>query len=97
MIKVKYNDNYVKISGHARFADYGNDIVCASVSSIVYTTINGIYSFSKDTIKVEDNKDLIIRIVKNDYETITLINNMLTLLDELSKQYPKNIKISKGE
>ena len=97
MIKVKYNDNYVKITGHAGFADYGNDIVCASVSSIVYTTINGIYSFSKDTIKVEDNKDLIIKIVKNDYETITLINNMLTLLDELSKQYPKNIKISKGE
>lgn len=97
MIKVKYNDNYVKITGHAGFADYGNDIVCASVSSIVYTTINGIYSFSKNTIIVEDNKDLIIKIVKNDYETITLINNMLTLLDELSKQYPKNIKISKGE
>ena len=42
MIKVNYNDKSIKVSGHANFNTYGNDIVCASVSSIIYTTINGI-------------------------------------------------------
>lgn len=97
MIKVDYNTKKIKISGHANFADYGNDIVCASVSSIVYTTINAIFNISKDSIKVEDNKVLIIEILKDEEITNKLINNMLDLLKELAIQYPKNIKISKGE
>ena len=39
MIKINYeiSNNIikkVKIKGHANYADYGNDIVCASISSI---------------------------------------------------------------
>ena len=42
MIKVDIKKNHINISGHALFDDYGKDIVCASVSSIVITSINGI-------------------------------------------------------
>lgn len=97
MIKVKYNDDIIKISGHANFDNFGKDIVCASVSSIVYTTINAILNFNSKAIKYDDNKDIIINIIKKDEITRKLIDNMLTLLEELHKQYPDNIKISKGE
>lgn len=97
MIKVVYNDNLIKISGHADYADYGKDIVCASVSSICYTTINGILNIDKNAIKYTDGKVLTIEILKNDDIVNKLINNMITLLKELAKEYPKNIKISKGE
>ena len=43
MIKVDLTkENVITISGHANYDDKGKDIVCASVSSIVITTINAI-------------------------------------------------------
>ena len=47
MIKViitKKNDDIIKVecSGHAEFADYGKDIVCAGVSSITQTALIGL-------------------------------------------------------
>jgi uncharacterized protein YsxB (DUF464 family) len=97
MIKVYYNNETIKVDGHANFADYGRDIVCASVSSIIYTTINGILNINNKSIQVIDDKSLIINIISNDDVTMKLIDNMITLLKELEQQYPKNIKISKGE
>ena len=97
MIKVNYNDECIKVSGHANFNTYGKDIVCASVSSIIYTTINGILNIDSESISYKDNEVLEINILKNDDITKKLINNMLDLLKELERQYPKNLKISKGE
>jgi hypothetical protein len=97
MIKVNINKNKIIISGHANFDNVGKDIVCASVSSIIYTSINAILSINENAIKFEDKKDLIIEIISNDNITKKLIENMILLLKELEKEYPKNIKISKGE
>lgn len=97
MIKVNYNDKIIKISGHADFNDYGKDIVCASVSSIVFTTINGILNINENAVKYSDNKALVIEILSTDDITTKLINSMIDLLRNLEEQYPKNIKISKGE
>ena len=52
MIKVEVSKNMISIKGHANFGDYGSDIVCASVSSTVLTTINAIMSICTDTISV---------------------------------------------
>ena len=62
MIKVEVNKNFIKISGHANFDNYGKDIVCASVSSIIYTTINGILNINNTAINYTDGKDLTIEI-----------------------------------
>ena len=97
MIKVNYNDKVIKISGHAGFDEYGKDIVCASVSSIVYTTVNGVLNINEGAINFIDDKELVIEIISDDSITNKLINSMLDLLKDLEKQYPKNIKISKGE
>ena len=97
MIKVIYNKKFIKISGHANYNKYNQDIVCASVSSIVYTTINGILNIKSDAIRFKDEKDMVIEIINNDEITKILLDNMLSLLMELALQYPKNIKISKGE
>lgn len=97
MIKINYNDDCIKISGHANFDEVGKDIVCASVSSIIYTTINAILSIDKNAIKFNDDNIMTIEIILKDNITLKLIDNMLTLIKELERQYPKNIKISKGE
>lgn len=98
MIKINQNKNCITISGHAGFADYGKDIVCASVSSIIYTTVNGILNLNSNAISFNDNGKLItIDILLDDDITLKLIDNMMSLLEELEKDYPENLKISKGE
>ena len=65
MIKVEFRKDNIIVSGHANYKEYGNDIVCASVSSIIYTTINGILNINKEAIKFTDNDILEINILRN--------------------------------
>lgn len=94
MIKVEIENNKIEIKGHANYDDYGKDIVCASVSSIVITTINAIIEFDLESIYYEDlNNRILIEKLKDDDITNKLINNMIELLEELEKSYKDNIKI----
>ena len=99
MIKVEIirnNNNIKKISilGHAMYDEYGKDIVCASVSTLVISTINNILSINDKTIKVEqDNSKVIIEYTLKDKIIDILINNMISNLNTLANNYPKNIKI----
>lgn len=94
MIKIEIENNKIEIKGHANYDDYGKDIVCASVSSIVITTINAIIEFDPESIYYEDlNNRILIEKLKDDDITNKLINNMIELLEELEKSYKDNIKI----
>ena len=94
MIKVKVGKKNISILGHANYDDYGKDIVCASVSSIVMCSVEAIANFDTDAIDIKQSKDeLDIIINKDDNITEKLVNNMLNCLKELEKKYPKNIKI----
>ena len=94
MIKVEIENNKIEIKGHANYDDYGKDIVCASVSSIVITTINAILEFDPESIYYEDlNNRILIEKLKDDDITNKLINNMIELLEELEKSYKDNRKI----
>ena len=99
MIKVevvKDNNLYLKVSilGHAMYDEYGKDIVCSAVSSIVTTTVNGILALDKDSLNYEVNKEgLFITNISNDNTIQILINNMVSLLKELEDEYPTNIKV----
>ena len=55
MIKVNVTNNNglvekISIKGHAMYDDYGKDIVCASVSTMVITTVNAISRFEQNDI-----------------------------------------------
>ena len=94
-VNIKENNNKIEritIKGHALYDDLGKDIVCASVSSIVITTVNAIESISKDSIKC-DEKIFEINVLKDDETVQKLLINMINLLKELSEEYPKNIKV----
>lgn len=98
MVKVfvkKENSNIKEIlfKGHALYSDYGKDIVCAAISSIVITTVNGILSIDKEAISYIEKPDLVIKINNNSFVCDKLIENMLNLLKELEHDYPKNIEI----
>ena len=97
MIKIQFKENLITISGHANYSD-GNDIVCASVSSIMYTTVNALLRLDENSIKYTDNKDkVIIEVLKHNDVIDMLITNMMSLFNQLELDYPKNVKIYKEE
>ncbi|MBR2708023.1 MAG: ribosomal-processing cysteine protease Prp [Bacilli bacterium] len=94
MIKVVKKGNHIDIKGHALFDKYGKDIVCAAVSSIVITTVNGILSIDEGSIKCIGSSGYVsIDIIKDDSVVNALISNMINLLKELEEQYKKNIQV----
>ncbi len=96
-IKIDYQQEKIKkitITGHAEYEKKGKDIVCAAVSSIVITTVNGLLRINEKTIDYKQEEDLMqIIIVKNDEITDKLLVNLIELLFELQDQYPKNLEI----
>lgn len=94
MIKVKKSENQITITGHAGYAEFGHDIVCASVTSIAITTINAIIRIDREAIDAKAKDGLIvINVLKNEKMVDLLITNMMELLKELEKTYKKYIKI----
>lgn len=99
MIKVevvKENNLYknVSILGHAMYDEYGKDIVCSAVSSIVTTTVNGILALDKDSLRYDVNDNgLFITYIDSNNNSQALIKNMVSLLKELEEKYPTNIKV----
>lgn len=98
MIKVYINKNKIIIKGHARYEDNGNDIVCASASSIVITSINAALRLESNSVVFQEEKNkLTIDINSNDKNVLLIIENMIAMLKELALTYKKNIKIVEEE
>ena len=95
MIKIEVlgNNDKITIIGHAEYAEKGKDIVCASVSSIVITTVNGILRLDSKAIIYNEDDGIIIDVINKSEVVDKLIINMIELLEELVKQYPKYINI----
>ena len=97
MIKVIVSKDVITVSGHALYDDFGKDIVCAAVSSVVITTVNGILSIDKDAIKVIEKNGVRIDILKHTEVVDKLISNMIDLLTELQEDYKDNIDVRRKD
>lgn len=102
MIKVSffYNDELkirgFELSGHAEFEDYGYDIVCSAVTSNVISVINSLEKLQDVSfLDVRADEGIISCLVSDkDIEKSQLLLEHLKLaLGEISKEYPKNIRI----
>ncbi len=97
MIKIKFDKDKISIKGHSGYDVIGKDIVCASVSSIVITSINAIIRIDEKAISYKQDEGFIeINILKHSEMVDLLILNMKELLKELQIQYDKYIKIQGG-
>ena len=97
MIKIKFDKDKISIKGHSGYDVIGKDIVCASVSSIVITSINAIIRIDEKAISYKQDEGFIeINILKHSEIVDLLILNMIELLKELQIQYDKYIKIQGG-
>ncbi len=81
-----------RVSGHAGYAEYGHDIVCASVSSAVQLTANLItesFGISAD-VSAEDNA-VTLRVAETCEEASGIIGGLMTHLELLSEEFENTI------
>ena len=102
MIKVRIHKKEeiierIDCKGHAGYAEYGKDIVCASFSTMIITTINAILTFDQSAISYTDTNDLKIINIKKDNITNNLLNNLVNMIYELRDNYNKNINIKEED
>ena len=96
-IKNKNNETTIEVKGHSGYADSGNDIVCAAISTACIMTANLIDKIESirynilDLVCEEGYFRLQVKLA--DSVTIGIIENFCETLDSLQKQYPKYIKI----
>ena len=94
MIKVIKKNKVIEISGHAGYDEFGKDIVCASVSSVIMTTVNSIMNIDNSSISYIDDGNKIIIEKLNDNDIVDkLLNTMILILKDLEEQYKENIKV----
>ena len=87
-----------EISGHSGYAEVGNDIVCAAVSSAAYMCANTLteilglkpeLSETDGTMKLKLNRE-------ESQKADAVLRGLILHLEQLSLQYPDFIKIERG-
>ncbi len=94
------NDRYVgfKILGHVGLGTKGKDIVCAAVSAVAQATLIGLEEVLREKIRYKIDDGLIKCDIKSDGECAQkMIETLHKTILQLSKQYPKNLSVSKME
>lgn len=102
MIKVRISKKNniiesIKCNGHAGYDEYGKDIVCASFSTMIITTINAILEIDEKAISYTDTNNLEIINIKKDNITNSLLNNLVNMIYELKENYDKNINVKEED
>lgn len=90
------------ISGHAGYADSGEDIVCASVSSAVQMAANTVTEIIHLKATVSDEKGTISFMIddfkdKNYSEAVKVLEGLRLHLTILSNQFQETIRIEDSE
>ena len=96
---VKNKDNtVVEVKGHANFSDYGTDIVCASISTVCIYTANLIEKLNLGYNVIDlvcDEGYFRLQVKSSDFTSNAILENLKYTLDDISKQYPKYLKMKK--
>lgn len=82
------NVHHIALKGHAN-----SKIVCASISSILISHLNCILAFDENAIEYKEQENLVtVSILKYDNTTITILENMLNMFNELKEGFPQDIQ-----
>ena len=80
---------YFEADGHTGFSETGRDIVCASLSSVIWSTVNGLENvIGADINYSEEDGHVTCRVKSPSRETDILLCSFEQFVDALQKQYP---------
>ena len=93
-----------KAVGHAEYDEYGSDIVCAALSTALQFPLAGFQDVLEIYPRFEISSEGLLSVELADMdlkgkerEVNTLLESMLVIVKQLSRDYPKNIKLVEKE
>ena len=91
----------IECSGHAGYAEEGQDIVCSAVSILAENTVNAIEAFTGDTVEKLDvdarNGIIDFRLRDVSDESELLLNTLVLGLNGISGSYASFVKVQVEE
>lgn len=83
----------ISVSGHADYADYGSDIVCAGVSAVTFGIIN-LFDNIGANIHISNGDVRIRYTISNDDEYIRGVTDLaISAYTALFENYPDNVNL----
>ena len=97
MIKITYSSREppsLTVEGHANYAEYGKDIVCASVSILFQTLMNALAAYTDDDISVRASPgdSMILWNSSMSKEALTITMAFLDGMRDIAEEYPSYVK-----
>lgn len=104
MITVKYDLNcfLLDIRGHAGYAPYGKDIVCAAVSALSQTLAMWLSEYApcmEEMPRIETGEGLYIQCIPKPVwrcEIMLLYQFVIKGMQRIAAEYPQNVKVIRG-
>ena len=84
------------VTGHADYKNKGDDIVCAAVSAVVQTAVEGLKRYLPEGIRIKKGKGILhLSIIKgeNIQESLVILETMLLGLKRIEENYQEYIRI----
>ena len=86
-----------KMTGHAESGPYGQDIVCAAVSALSISTVNGLEQVvhTKPHLKQDNDNGGFLEVTGLDlgHDSQILLKTFLNGLCDIQESYPQNIEV----
>ncbi len=100
-VELKRTENKITaftVSGHSGYGEEGEDIVCASVSSVVWCTVNGLSEIAGLPVEYESRDGFVSCKIpplspSEREKADVLLESMLAFMQSLSEQYSKFVKV----
>lgn len=91
MLEVTFHNDGFIVQGHAEYAEYGQDIVCASVSVLAQAVANEIKEYT--SANIQKSSGYLFVLAEKDLASKILLDMFYRNIREIARQYPKNVKI----
>lgn len=96
MTKVIKKNNTIIIDGHANYAEYGKDIVCAAVSTLAQTLICSLEMLTDAHIKTIITDGYIKIVIEESSEGVQLlVDSFFIGIEGVADSYPEYVKLAK--
>jgi uncharacterized protein YsxB (DUF464 family) len=94
VIEIHVTQDGLTVEGHARYAEWGKDIVCAGVTALVQTLIKSIEDLTEDEIEYEISPGRAdIRYGNLSEKSKTLVDSFFIGMCLIADEFPENVRI----
>ncbi len=94
MIEVSVHEGEIKVSGHADYAVFGSDIVCAGVTALAQTLIKSIKDLTDDKIEYEISPGKVdIKYGNLSEKSKTLVDSFFIGICMIAEEFPEYVRI----